>query len=200
MKALLLIIISLQFDNLAHAQVSARIESSKNPACMWWGASAVRPGAFRYQCADGETYYYGKQVCGDRSQKHAFCNSKASSSIDECAKNFKTKTTKECFDKYIAPTLDAKYYDNKEYDGLCNWRWSGGETYNCGQDTYIFGKASCRSGVYKNIFCRYQFASSGKNCAQDKHKDTIACYSRFIKEKHPELAGVKSTFTPSGAQ
>ena len=188
------------FSNPVHAQVSVKQGDSKSANCMWRSAGGDLPYAQRYTCSDGEKYLYGRQTCGKQTQERAFCNINASSSKQSCADNFKSKKTKECFSKYIAPILNPTYYANKEFDGSCNWTFSGGEEYKCGNDSYMFGKANCKSGVYKNIFCRYQFASSGKNCAQDKHEDTISCYNKFVSEKHPQLALAKPTFTPRGAQ
>ncbi len=178
------------------------ILSAKNTTekCRWSSLIIMNTPSQLSKCGDGETYIYGIQTCGEKFKKNAFCHSKFSDSLEECANNFKSVETQKCFQKYIAPTLEAKYYQNKKYDGSCFWGWGGGEEYKCGQDTYLFGRASCKSGIYKNIFCKYQHASSGKNCAQDKHPDTIACYNKFVKELHPELVGVKPAFTPKGAR
>jgi len=187
--------------------IFASLAQAKEASCSWYSATASRyPLPQVHTCADGQSYYFGKQVCGEFVKNNAFCKISESSTKASCIKNAETKATKDCFEKYFAPVLDPKYYQNKKEDGICNvslkfWRSKGeaplSQSYNCGKDIYFWGQLNCSSGIYKNVFCKYGFASSGKNCAEDKHPDTIACYKKYVKEKYPELAHLKKESSPA---
>lgn len=170
-----------------------------NPSCMWRHPDAYKPYPQMYNCEDGQTYFYGNQTCGNEVLKNAFCLKSKAGSIASCKENMNTSVSQKCFEKYIAPTLDVRFKENEKKDGLCKWGWNGGEQFHCGNDIYLYGKASCTAGIYAHLFCKYAFASSGTNCANDNHPDTVACYKKF-RQLNNKSETSKKTLKNKGTQ
>ncbi len=174
-----LLTFSIFFSTVAFAQ---------SEFCNWGFA-----GPQVYRC-NGETYYHGTAACNSGIYRDIFCHERFNQNGRACSDD-NSRETIDCYNRLVAPLRPSSPRTEHEW---CNWGFAGPQVVTCRGQRFVFGTAACRSGIYKNIFCKEEFSGSGQACADDNSEVTVECYDRFIQAR-PAIRSNQQNPNPSRA-